>query len=72
MAASNPKMFTPGLGRSDSFLASKMGATLCVAISALSFFLAIRFIDLWPFALFAPMPVLAVAFAAPARTKAAL
>ncbi len=43
---------------------------LCIGIAALCYFLAIRFIDLWPIALLAPMPMLAATFAAPSRRRA--
>lgn len=55
-----------------SFLASMRGEAACIVVSAVCFFLALRWIDLWPIALVAPMPMLAVAFAAPTRRAAAL
>ena len=54
------------------FLSTARGAAVCIAVSAGCFFLALRFIDLWPVALLAPMPLLAAAFAAPTRRGAAL
>ncbi len=54
------------------FLSTPLGSGVCIAVSAVCYFIAIRFIDLWPFALFAPMPMLAAAFAAPSRSRALL
>jgi apolipoprotein N-acyltransferase len=59
--------------RSDRFapfLSKPVGWGLCTAVSAVCYLVAIRFIDLWPFALFAPMPLLAASFAAPSRLRA--
>jgi apolipoprotein N-acyltransferase len=56
----------------SGFLASNAGATLCIAVSAICFFLSIRFIDWWPFALAAPLPMLAATFAAPTQMRARL
>ena len=53
-------------------LSTPLGEALCIAASAVCYFLAIRFIDLWPFALLAPLPMLAAAFAAPSRMRALL
>jgi apolipoprotein N-acyltransferase len=58
--------------RRERFLASTVGDVFCVGASAVSYYLAIRHIDLWPFALFAPLPMLAAAFAAPTRSRAML
>ncbi len=60
--------------RSDRapFLSSSLGEVFCVVVSALCYFLASRFMDLWLFALLAPLPMLAATFAAPSRTRAAL
>lgn len=54
------------------FLGTLFGEVLCIGIAALCYFLSIRFIDLWPVALLAPLPMLAAAFAAPTRRRAAL
>lgn len=56
----------------SGFFASNTGAALCVAVSAICFFLSIRFIDWWPFALAAPLPMLAATFAAPTTMRARL
>jgi len=37
-------------------LFGKYGVAACAAVAALYYFLSIRFVDLWPFALFAPLP----------------
>ena len=58
--------------RVTPFLATPLGSAVCIAVSAICYFIAIRFIDLWPIALFAPMPMLAAAFAAPSRARAVL
>ncbi|HUA36753.1 MAG TPA: nitrilase-related carbon-nitrogen hydrolase [Candidatus Binataceae bacterium] len=70
--ASVPKIAEIQAVQSAPFLASPLGEALCIAISAVCFFIASRFIDMWPVALFAPMPMLAVAFAAPTRARAML
>ena len=54
------------------FLTSTLGELLCIAVSAVCYFLATRFIDLWPIALLAPLPMLAATFAASSRIRAAL
>jgi apolipoprotein N-acyltransferase len=54
------------------FLTTSRGELLCVAVSAACYFLAIRFIDLWPIALLAPLPMLAATFAAPSLRRALL
>jgi apolipoprotein N-acyltransferase len=56
----------------SGFLASNTGAALCIAVSAICFFLSIRFIDWWPLALAAPLPMLAATFAAPTQMRARL
>jgi apolipoprotein N-acyltransferase len=43
-------------------LRTPYAAAACVALSAISYFLVIRFVGLWPISLFAPLPVLALAF----------
>jgi len=63
---------TSSSDREIPFLSTRRGETICVVVSAVCYFLAIRYIDLWPIALLAPMPLLAAAFAAPTRTSAAL
>src|SRR5579862_1246744 len=63
---------TASTEREVPFLATSRGQVICIAVSAICFFLSLRFIDLWPVALLAPMPMLAVAFAAPSRRAAAL
>jgi apolipoprotein N-acyltransferase len=63
IAGTRPARFSP-------FLSTPAGSGLCVAVSAVCYFIAIRFIDLWPFALFAPLPMLAAAFGAPSRWRA--
>ena len=50
----------------------KYGVAACAAVAALCYFLSIRFIDLWPVALLAPLPLLVAAFAARSRWAAAL
>ncbi len=72
MTAATPKIADPRSDRSTPFLATPLGAGLCILVSAVCYFVATRFIDLWPVALLAPMPMLAAAFAAPSRTRAAL
>lgn len=52
------------------FLGGPLGSGICVAVSAVCYFVAVRFIELWPFALLAPLPLLAAAFAAPSRKLA--
>lgn len=54
------------------FLASNVGAMVCIAVSSVCYFLAIRFIDWWPIALAAPLPMLAATFAAPTKMRARL
>ncbi|MGC1678799.1 MAG: hypothetical protein WA740_14825, partial [Candidatus Binataceae bacterium] len=61
-----------GSDRATPFLSTPLGSGVCIAVSAICYFIAIRFIDLWPFALFAPMPMLAAAFAARSRARALL
>src|SRR5579872_3539430 len=63
---------TSSSDREIPFLNTRRGETICVVVSAVCYFLAIRYIDLWPIALLAPMPLLAAAFAAPTSTSAAL
>ncbi|MGC1341781.1 MAG: hypothetical protein WA854_05620, partial [Candidatus Binataceae bacterium] len=61
-----------GSDQATPFLTTALGAAVCIAVSAICYFIAIRFIDLWPIALFAPMPMLAAAFAARSRARAVL
>jgi apolipoprotein N-acyltransferase len=70
--ASAPKIAEMQAVQTAAFLASPLGEAICIAVSAVCFFIASRFIDAWPFALFAPMPMLAAAFAAPTRARAML
>jgi apolipoprotein N-acyltransferase len=42
-------------------LRTSYGAAACVALSAISYFLVIGFVGLWPISLFAPLPILALA-----------
>ena len=70
--ASAPKIAEIQAIQPRSFLTSPLGEAICVGLSAVCFFIASRFIDAWPVALFAPMPMLAVAFAAPTRARAML
>lgn len=48
------------------------GAAACIALSAISYFLVIRFVGLWPISLFAPLPILALAFSAKSWRTAAI
>jgi apolipoprotein N-acyltransferase len=72
MTTAAPTVADPGPDRTAPFLANPLGEALCIAVSAVSYFIAIRFIDQWPFALLAPLPMLAAAFAAPSRRRAAV
>ena len=72
MTNAAPKVAGTRSDRFAPFLSSPLGSALCIVVSGVCYFVAIRLIDLWPFALLAPMPMLAAAFAAPSRTRAAL
>src|SRR5271166_4939022 len=48
------------------------GAGACVALSAISYFLVIRFVGLWPISLFAPLPILVLAFTTESWRTAAI
>ncbi len=72
MSSAVPKVPDERSEKPDLFLASIVGEIFCIGASAGSYYLAIRHIDLWPFALFAPLPLLAAAFAAPTRSPAML
>jgi apolipoprotein N-acyltransferase len=69
MVIAAPSFTDPASNRA-AFLSTQLGEALCIAGSAVCYFLAIRFIDLWPIALLAPMPMLAATFAAPSRKRA--
>jgi apolipoprotein N-acyltransferase len=60
------QQFAPG------FLATRIGAIACVAVSSIAYFLAFRFIDWWLVSLVAPLPMLAATFAAPTKLRARL
>jgi len=53
-------------------LRTPYGAAACVALSALSYFLVVRFVGLWPISLFAPLPILALAFSTKSWRTAAI
>ena len=72
MTSAAPKVTGTRSDRFAPFLSSPLGSALCIVVSGVCYFVAIRLIDLWPFALLAPMPMVAAAFAAPSRTRAAL
>ena len=72
MSSAVPKFADAKPEQPRLFLATTVGEIFCSGASAICYFVAIRFIDLWPFALFAPLPLLAAAFAAPTRTRALL
>ena len=55
LAAGNPRA-------AANPLHTMYGAAACVALSAISYFLVTRFVGLWPISLFAPLPILALAF----------
>jgi apolipoprotein N-acyltransferase len=70
MSSTVPRIADTSPNRYGPFLSKPFGSDLCTVVSAVCYFVAIRFIDLWPFALFAPMPMLAASFAAPSRLRA--
>ena len=70
MSSAAPKIAETRSDRFAPFLSRPLGSGLCIAVSAVCYFVAIRFIDLWPFGLLTPMPLLAAAFAAPSRIRA--
>lgn len=72
MTAETGTSIGTGAHRLTPFLSTPLGSGVCIAVSAICYFIAIRFIDLWPIALFAPMPMLAAAFAAPSWRRALL
>ncbi len=72
MSSAAPRMPEAKSERPEPFLASTVGEVFCIGASAVSYYLAARYIDLWPFALFAPLPLLAAAFVAPTRARAML
>jgi apolipoprotein N-acyltransferase len=72
MSSAVPKIADAKPEQRERFLASTVGEIFCIGASAASYYLSIRYIDLWPFALFAPLPLLAAAFAAPTRSRAML
>jgi apolipoprotein N-acyltransferase len=72
MSSAVPKFADDKSKKPELLLASTVGEVFCIGASAVSYYLATRYIDLWPFALFAPLPLLAAAFAAPTRARAML
>jgi apolipoprotein N-acyltransferase len=71
MSSAVPK-FAEKPEQRERFLGSAVGEIFCIGASAGCYYLSIRYIDLWPFALLAPLPLLAGAFAAPTRARAML
>jgi apolipoprotein N-acyltransferase len=69
MAIAASSSIDPASNRAP-FLSTQLGEVICIAVSAACYFLAIRFIELWPIALLAPLPMLAATFAAPSRKRA--
>ena len=53
-------------------LRTPYGAAACVALSAIAYFLVIRFVGLWPISLFAPLAILALAFSTKSWRTAAI
>jgi apolipoprotein N-acyltransferase len=72
MSSAVPKFADAKTERRERFLASTVGEVFCIGASAGCYYLSIRYIDLWPFTLFAPLPMLAAAFAAPTWMRAML
>ena len=53
-------------------LCTAYGTAICIALSAISYFIVTRFVGLWPISLFAPLPILALAFSAKSWRTAAI